>query len=413
MKFSITILLIFYWNISFSQPGCTDIQATNYYSGAAVNDGSCLYPPTNLSLNTLTTLAVPLLNESSGVVVMDGAIWTQIDNTDYSIYRIDTLSASIFQQVTVNSTINTDWEDLAASDDHLYIGDFGNNYGNRINLHILKIAKTDLTSSAVTANAEVINFSYADQVDFTPYLNNNSFDCEAFFFYNDSLHLFTKDWVNKITKHYVLPADSGTHIATLVDSFDVNGLITSAAIQNNGVIVLLGYDNTGFAPCFTWMLYDYQGDQFFSGNKRMFSLGSAISIGQVEGIDFAGNNSGYITNERFQQLTFNVPPQLKSFDLSSYLPPMTTSELLLEEPHTTIKVFPVPTQDEINVLIIPFRENNIYDLLINDLNGKTVLKEKNIQNNTRLNIAKLMTGIYKGEIYMNNKLVTVLHVVKY
>ena len=325
MRLLFILFIFLLGHFANAQSGCTDAQATNFDPMAIINDGSCIYPPTTLPLQLLTGLSTPLLDESSGLSVINGQLWTHIDNTNASVFRIDSLSNSVLQTVLINASINTDWEDLATNDDFLFVGDFGNNYGNRTNLHILRIAKNDLSASATNVNADVINFQYADQTTFTSQLNANSFDCEAFFFYNDSLHLFTKDWVKKITKHYIVPAIPGTYTATLVDSFYVNGLITSAAIQSDGVITLLGYDNTGLAPCFIWMLYDYQPGHFFSGNKRMFTLGSAATLGQVEGIDFLGNNYGYITNERFQQLIFNVPPQLKSFNLSPYLPSLSTS----------------------------------------------------------------------------------------
>lgn len=407
----LSLLLLIFWKPVLSQPGCTDPQALNYNSLATINDGSCTYPPTNLTLNLISNLSTPLLDGSSGLMMINGNAWTHVDHTDHSIYLIDTLSSNTLQQITINSVINTDWEDMATSNDHVFIGDFGNNYGNRTDLHILKIAKSDITASATNVNAEIINFSYPDQTSFVTLLNNNSFDCEAFIFYNDSLHLFTKDWVNKITKHYTVPAVQGTYTALLVDSFNVNCLITSAAIQHNGVVVLLGYDNTGFAPCYIWMLNDYQGSFFFSGNKRMFSLGSAAINGQVEGIDFANNSYGYITNERFQQFTFNVPPQLKSFNLSNYLPAVTNLATLSNQ-QISIKVSPVPSNKEITLSIIPFSSNNKYKIIITDLNGKIVLSEKIAKEITKLNIENLHNGVFIGKIIVNDNTATVLKIVK-
>ncbi len=399
-------------NAVFAQAGCTDPQATNYNPTALSNDGSCVYTATTLSLTLLTNLASPVLDESSGVCILNGNLWTQVDNTNHSIYRIDSLNPSNLQTISINGVANTDWEDLAKSTDHIFIGDFGNNSGNRTDLHILKIANSDLISSATNVNAEIINFSYADQNDFTAHLNSNSFDCEAFFFLNDSLHLFTKDWVNKITKHYVIPSSAGTYVAQLVDSFNVNCLITSATKQDDGLITLLGYDNTGLAPCFVWMLYDYQGNNFFSGNKRYFSLGSAASLGQLEGIDLRGDNNGYITNERFQQLIFNVPPQLKSFDLNPYLPSTTTAVANVNNQPVVFKAYPVPSNETLTISIQPFTKNERYVFIIKDLNGKTI-QEKNLSEEiTKLNISGLQNGIYEGKIYLLSKLMASLRIAK-
>ena len=256
MKIFFTLVCFFLLqHYAIAQQGCTDPQATNYNLNAVINDGSCVYTATSLTTNLLTGLSTPLLDECSGLQYVNGNLWTHPNHVDSNIYRIDSLTNIVFQTVSLNS-INYDWEDMTASDDMLFVGDFGNNSGNRTDLHILKIALSDLTTSATNANAQTINFSYPDQTNFTSNLNANSFDCEAFFYHHDSLHLFTKDWVTKFTKHYVLPAVAGTYIAQLKDSFNVNGLITSAAIDSNGIIVLLGYDNVIPAPCFLWMLYD-------------------------------------------------------------------------------------------------------------------------------------------------------------
>ncbi|MEO8146890.1 MAG: PKD domain-containing protein [Bacteroidia bacterium] len=324
MKFSTPLAFIFlmaFGRSVFAQYGCTDTQASNYNPSATINDGSCIYSATNLSLTSKANLSTPLLDESSGIEFYNNKLWTHNDsNNPNTIFRIDSTSSTVLQTVTVSNATNSDWEDITSSDDYLFIGDIGNNNGNRTNLRIYKISKSDLTDTATTVTAQIINFSYSDQTVFTSLPNNNNYDCEAMIFYNDSLHLFSKDWVDKQSRHYVLPANAGTYVAQVRETFNAGCLITGAGIQDGGVIALCGYDNTGFAPIYMWMLYDYHGSLFFNGNKRRFDLSSAIANGQVEGIDFKNNAYGYISNERFIQSIFNVSPKLKSFDLASYLP---------------------------------------------------------------------------------------------
>ncbi len=389
-----TLCLISFQFHTMAQQGCTDPQASNFNANATVNDGSCIYPVTNLTPNLLTGLSTPVLDECSGLQNVNGNLWTHPNHVDTNIYRIDSLSNTIFQTVSINAT-DYDWEDMAASSDALFVGDFGNNSGNRTDLHILKIALTDLDLSASNANAEVINFSYADQTNFTAALNNTPWDCEAFFYSNDSLHLFTKDWVTKWTKHYILPATAGTYMAQLRDSFNVNGLITSAAIDSNGLIVLLGYDNVIPAPCFIWMLNDYQAGNYFSGNKRRFSLGTALTLGQVEGIDFTHPGKAYITNERFQQSIFNVPPQLKGFSLLPYLPIATAITSI--DKKAKISIGPVPV---INELHVNFETPNseTYSLTVTSISGETVLKTYNINHSFTIDVHEFNSGTYIGTL---------------
>lgn len=300
----------------YGQMGCTDPQASNYNATALLNDGSCVYANTTLTTNAVTTLATPLLDECSGLIATNGNVWMHVDDTDNRLFKVDITTGDTLQSTMLQAT-NIDWEDLGADSNNVYIADIGNNSGNRTNLQFYKAPL--LTLLLPLASVQSIAFNYADQVTFTPSLNNTPWDAEAFYINNDSIHLFTKDWVTKYTKHYIIPGIAGNYTATLVDSFYVGGLITSAAIDKAGTIVLLGYDNTITAPCFVWMLYDYKPGRIFSGNKRKFNLGSAINLGQTEGITFTGNGMGYITNERFTQLIINVPPTLRSFDINPYI----------------------------------------------------------------------------------------------
>ena len=303
-----------------AQTGCTDPQASNYNAAATINDGSCIYPTTNIALADKTALITPLLDETSGVVFTDGFVWTHNDSgNSNTIYRIDSVSNTVLQTVVISNATNVDWEDITADADYLYIADCGNNNGNRTNLKIYRVAKSALTLPATTATADVINYSYSDQTIFTSLPNNNNYDCESIIYYNDSLHLFSKDWVDKQTRHYVLPAIPGTYTAQFKETLNAGYLITGAAIQNN-ILAFIGYDNTGFAPVYVYMCYDFKDGLFFNGNKRRFNASNALSYGQTEGIDFRNDGYGYITNERFKQSIFNVAPKLRSFNLHPYLP---------------------------------------------------------------------------------------------
>lgn len=316
--FPILLLLLLATVHVNAQSGCTDPMATNYDPTAVVNDGSCVYPVTSLSLSPVTDLTTPLLDENSGLLYLDGQLWLHVDDLDTNLYRIDTTNSTVLESLPVRNAWNYDWEDISSDSQYVYVGDVGNNVGSRTNLSILRFDKAQLSSGAGYVQVDTIRFSYADQTDFTPALDNTRFDCEAFVVVDDTLHLFSKDWVTKRTRRYKLPAQPGTYSIAPVDSLEANGLITSAARSADGAIVLLGYDNVIPAPCFLWLLFDYPGTDFFAGNKRRFSLGSAVTAGQVEGICFTDNRSGFVSNERFQQIV-NVPPRLKRFDISAYI----------------------------------------------------------------------------------------------
>ncbi len=300
-----------------AQPGCTDPLAINFNANATSNDGSCKYPPTNLPPVFQTNLS-NTLDENSGLVWAGGGLWTHNDGgSEPKIYRIDTLTNAILQTVTIEGATNTDWEDIAFDGTSFYIGDFGNNAnGNRTDLRIYKFPIAAIPTGievAVPASAvERINFAYEDQTDFDPTGSNNTrFDCEAMIFRNNQLHFFTKNWIDKTTTHYVLPATAGTFQAQKLETIDVDGLITAADVSASGVLILLGYDLTT-ASAFFWQIWDYSNGLLFNGNKRRVELGSVLATGQLEGLCFRNNRYGYFSNEKTAGI---IPARLYSFEL--------------------------------------------------------------------------------------------------
>ncbi|MFC2175388.1 hypothetical protein ACFLR1_00280 [Bacteroidota bacterium] len=221
--------------------------------------------------------------------------WTHNDSGNPAeLYCIDTLGV-IQRTVKVVGDVNIDWEELAKDDDgNLYIGNFGNNALNRTDLRIVKIPSVD-TCTGTTYVTDTIRLSYADQTDFPPVAANGNFDMEAMVWYNDSLHLFSKDRsvpYTGYTKHYKLPEVGGDYSAQLVDSFYTGGTsyfssITAADFsEDNSQLVLLNADRI-------WLFSNYTGSNFFGGDVSEMLLGSFT---QKEGVCFR-HGFIYITDE--------------------------------------------------------------------------------------------------------------------
>jgi hypothetical protein len=313
-----------------AQPGCPDPQATNYDASATSNNGSCLYPLTAYLPVWQASLPDNLMEISGHVKA--GAYWyAHNDGSDGSrFYRFNPENGSVNQEISLKNASNKDWEDVAASSTHLYLGDFGNNLNDRQDLGIYRIPLNkignDDTESIDDDEWNFIPFAYADQTDFSTQPQDSTvFDCESIIFWNNKIHLFTKNRKDYITSHYIVNQVSGK--AEKVESFDTQGLITGADISPDGkLIALSGYDLRGLPKTFVWLLWDWQAgsDAFFSGNKRRLEFGSALTVGQVEGIGFSGNRTGYITNERTiaNGITF-VNESVRTFDFGAYVPQST------------------------------------------------------------------------------------------
>jgi hypothetical protein len=313
-------------------PGCKDAAANNYNSSATVNDGSCTYNITNYTPPVKTDPLDEILIESGGLQMAGNFLWSFNDGGGAAaIYRIDTLSGNILQTVNLGGAVNVDWEDITFDGDNFYIGDFGNNVtGARTDLKIYKfplsaIDFADPDPVTIPSNQiEIINFTYSDQLqppaDTT--VNSTKFDCEAMIVNDNKIHLFTKNWVDYTSTHYIINnVVAGNYTAIPVDTLDTGFLVTAAdKAPGKDIIVLLGYQNTGFRNHFMHILSDYSGGYYFNGNKRRIDLPDATGMGQAEGIAFNNDSYGYISNERLSTVLFTVTQKLRSFNLGDFLP---------------------------------------------------------------------------------------------
>jgi hypothetical protein len=259
----------------------------------------------------LTTLPSEL-NETSGLINLDGEIWTHTDNGgETELYQINLMNGNIIRTVEVHNANNVDWEDIACDENYVFIGDFGNNDGSRTNLRVYRVSRADLASSN-DVDAEKIHYSYSDQTSFEPSYHDTNFDCEALTCSQDKLYLFTKNWIDYQTKVYELSKEPGTHVAEYLASFNVNCLITGAElIPTLNTLLLIGYNESGGS--YTWLFNGFSGDDFFSGinTKLIWTM-----LTQVEGICYAGNNQAYASSEKFAG---TLDPTVYSLDLTGYM----------------------------------------------------------------------------------------------
>ncbi|HSJ67704.1 MAG TPA: hypothetical protein VK921_08515 [Anditalea sp.] len=260
------------------------------------------------------------LEESSGLAYFGEKVWTVNDSGNENIvYQINLQTGKAEKKVKVINAENIDWESLAQSETHLFIGDFGNNAGNRTDLVVLKILKEDLLSKT-EVTAEKIFFSYPEQANFEERMNGHNYDCEAFFYSNGVLHLFTKNWENNQTDYYILEPNPGTVEANHQSSFDSDGLITGADINTStGDIVLIGYENKGiFSQSFIWLLSGYPPHDPFGGINSKIMLGSPADLGQTEAVFIKKDNSGYITSEAIKAGETHITGKIFSFDFNGF-----------------------------------------------------------------------------------------------
>jgi hypothetical protein len=315
LKYLVFLLVFLKVSCNSTQTGCTDPMASNFDTTAAEDDNSCVYDTVYRSPDWSVEISEQI-GETSGLIIWDEHLWTINDNSDTRLYALDTSSGEIITDFMLSGVVNRDWEEIAQDEDFIYVGDIGNNRGNRTDLHILRIDKPSLLSG--DPSIDTIWFSFSDQQNFDPAgAQQTEFDCEAFVVSSDSIYLFTKQWLSGFTTQYSLSKLPGTYVAQKRSSFDTMGQVTGATfMEQEGLLIVCGY--TGLVQPFLYLFYDYQDYEFFSGVRQRVNI--SLPFHQVEGVTTSNGTGCYFSNESstFNQIA-KLPPKLHYIDLSEFL----------------------------------------------------------------------------------------------
>ncbi len=244
-----------------------------------------------------------VLEENSGIekISENGLFWFINDsgNKDH-LYGVNE-KGQLIRDIKVKGAKNNDWEDLTKDElGNIYIGDFGNNANKRKTLHIYKVPNPESNQSD-ELKAEIIEFSFPEQLNFPPKDKKLLYDVEAFFYLNNSFYLFTRNRSSK--KHfdstflvYKVPARLGKHKATLLAKLKTckkskKCQITSAAINpKTKQLVLLGHDRL-------WLIDNFDETTIASATLKTTKLGHHS---QKESVCFLNDTTLLISDELLQ-----------------------------------------------------------------------------------------------------------------
>lgn len=234
------------------------------------------------------------VKETSGLSLMNGKLYTFNDSGNSpELFELDKSTGQIIGTIQINGK-NKDWEALTNDGKNFYIGDFGNNGGTRKDLEIYKVPFED--NSSKNDSVKLISFEYPEQQEFIPKYSETDFDAEAMIYLNGKIHLFTKEWGSKSTTHYLIdPEISEKQNAQKIENYKTGFMVTDASYFNKK-LYLIGY--TKKTEVFLDIFDEAEPGIFFKQNPKHYYLGSALSIGQIEGI--AVDETGiYISGEKF------------------------------------------------------------------------------------------------------------------
>lgn len=178
------------------------------------------------------------LREISGAVFWDGLLWAHNDGGDEPVlYALDTSAFKIVKRVYLKQAVNTDWEDIAQDGHFIYIGDIGNNAGNRNYLQIYKIAKSDIkasgTKDSVSVLPQLITVSYKDKPAGILKKHRHNYDAEALAAYGGRLYIFSKNWLGGPSVVYAVDTAAGVYEPEPFCRLASDFLVTGADIREN------------------------------------------------------------------------------------------------------------------------------------------------------------------------------------
>lgn len=241
------------------------------------------------------------MHESSGLNILNGNLYTFNDSGNApELFEINKTSGEIINVLKIDAQ-NTDWEALTNDGTYFYIGDFGNNDGSRKHLKIFKVPVQN------NGPVQTLPFYYPDQSDFSSRYYRMDLDAEAMVYTHKKLHIFSKEWVSKSVTHYIIdPEITENQKAEKVESYTTNYLVTDAAYFD-GKLYLVGY--TKKTEVFLDVFKETEPGIFFKEKPKHYYLGTALAIGQIEGI--AVDESGiYISGEKFNSPLGSAKPSL-------------------------------------------------------------------------------------------------------
>jgi hypothetical protein len=227
------------------------------------------------------------LKETSALVYYNGTFWSINDSGGEPVLYSFDRNGNLIKSVLIKEAQNIDWEALAINNSHIFIGDFGNNFGSRKNLKIYAIELKELEKQEAVIDY-TIQFQYPEQTEWIKTKWKTQFDCEAMLATDTSIHLFTKDWKYFNGSHYKLHLKKGTQDAILENYLESDVLITDATWEKDGSFYLIGYKD--YIP----YILHYSSLRE-TGYKRRITLKDNQNY-QVEGITYLADTL-FITTE--------------------------------------------------------------------------------------------------------------------
>ncbi len=312
------------------------------------------------------------VTEVSGLVMTENGHLLAIGDSGNlpKIYELN-YSGEVINSLVLDGAENVDWEELQLDEEGtLYIGDVGNNLGQRLflNIYIIPNIETKLNQDTISSFS-TLSFNYDDQESFTAD-SSTPFDAEGFIVIEDEIHLFSKNHGDQsFTKRYILTSSPGYQTAFLMDSVKLDFWVTGATYN---------YHLDKLTLCSDERLYNFE-----NYSKSTFTKASClinIDASQIEAVCTSPSGAFYLAE-----------------DVESESPSLLFRLIYDCYENVVLDLWPNPTAD-----ILTISSNAIFQKVeIHNSSGELVRKIEFELGalRTQLSLIELKSGIYTISMY--------------
>ena len=245
-----------------------------------------VYDKTSTDITITDSHPLPVtLAESSGLYCLDNRALTINDSGNAAtVFTIDA-SATILSQATLTKP-NVDWEAITANGDAIFVGDIGNNRGDRTSLSIEVISRDSMEYSRSIA----ISYEGYRAGENVPYAHD--FDAEAMTWHDGKLLLFSKSWASRVSHIYEIDTQASQQTLKAVAHLEgLPGVITGADWdEQRGQYVIVGYASDPFGNFDTFLAE-------VSAEFAVTAIWPLPEHNQVEGVCVAADGSYWVSQE--------------------------------------------------------------------------------------------------------------------
>ncbi|TXH98086.1 MAG: hypothetical protein E6Q75_02685 [Rheinheimera sp.] len=241
----------------------------------------------------------PEIAETSGLACLaDGSFFTVNDSGNpATLFQLDKSGRVIGRTATTG--VNQDWEALAIHQGQLWIGDIGNNSGQRSTIELYHAPLPAKPFENLTLSKIILRYPHPPMG--LPSHFQHELDAEALVSTGEQLLLFTKNWVGLQSAVYLVDtSQTNTVLKQIGETSALPGLITDAAYSfKHNVFVIVGYGNFRLNP----LSFMFSGEfaPFLAVLDRDYRLIKSVPIpsgGQLEALCIDNEQNIWLSQEK-------------------------------------------------------------------------------------------------------------------